>query len=149
MFILIPARLCIVRVLTERNEANERRNIMPPPQQHFHLFLDNLCIYSFAVLHSSPIPINLHVYFILILAARVSSCRCTAKMDEDSNKAPFNAMSLFCFFVSFFFFPLLLLLGNKCPKPPTLLFVALQGSVSAPSLQSKRPRSRRTPLTST
>lgn len=34
----------------------------------------------------------------------------------------------FAFLCLFFFFSLLLLLGNKCPKPPTLLFVALQGA---------------------
>lgn len=34
----------------------------------------------------------------------------------------------FAFLCLFFFSFLLLLLGNKCPKPPTLLFVALQGA---------------------
>lgn len=70
------------------------------PWQFMHLFLRSPSLLS-------PIPINLHLYFILILAARVSSCRFTAKTDEESNKAPFNATALSCFLVSFLLFLLL------------------------------------------
>lgn len=54
------------------------------PRQFMHLFLRSASLLS-------PIPINLHVYLILILADRVSSCRSAAEMDEDSNKAALKA----------------------------------------------------------
>lgn len=74
-----------------------------------HLFLRSPSLLS-------PIPINLHVYIILILAAPVSYCRFMAKMDEEWIKALLNATALSCFLVSFLL-PFLLLTEKKQMSP--------------------------------